>query len=90
MSSLLIDYLSIKEDFIYFLKNNNYVSDFIKYYNYECQKKSIESIEAEVEENLINYLLFIQKYCSEKNKNDILKKEIINKIINLLKTNKVL
>ena len=90
MSLLLIDYFNITEDFIYFLKNNNYISNYVEYNNNECQKKIIESIESEVEENLEKYLLFIKKYCSEKNKNDILKKEIINKIINLLKTNKVL
>ena len=90
MSTDLIDFLNIRNKFISFLNDENCLYKYRQYY-ISCIN---DSIETQIEEQLINYILFIQKEfttCRAHNTGDILKKtsktevEIITESQKLLK-----
>ena len=84
MSTDLIEFLDIKNKFVLFLNDTNCLYKFRKnYINTICDPLD-ESIEKYIEEQLINYILFIKKEGTNylANNTEI---EIITKSKNLLK-----
>ena len=60
MSTDLIDFLNIRNKFILFLNDEDCLYKYRQYY-ISCIN---DSIETQIEEQLINYILFIQKELS--------------------------
>jgi hypothetical protein len=58
MSNDLIEFLNIKNKFVLFLNDTNCL---YKYCQYHINKINESSIEKQIEEQLINYILFIKK-----------------------------
>jgi len=62
MSTDLIEFLNIKDKFISFLNDKNCLYKYLQYYTKTINESIInESIEKQIEDQLINYILFIKK-----------------------------
>ena len=85
MSTDLIEFLNIKDKFVSFLNDKNCLYKYLKYYINTIDKSIIdESIEKQIEEQLINYILFIKKEGTTSRYNNT-ETEIITESQNLLK-----
>ena len=85
MSTDLIEFLNIKDKFVSFLNDKNCLYKYLQYYINTIDKSIIdESIEKQIEEQLINYILFIKKEGTTSRYNNT-ETEIITESQNLLK-----